>query len=94
MEVAKYLLDQEGVHYLLSIRFNQDPLEGYFGRQCAHGGHCDNPTVHDFLKNSVSLRVQKSVAPTPICGNCEQTTQYQMCVSDSPLPKRRRVVKQ
>lgn len=94
MEVAKYLLDQEGVHYLFSERFNQDPLEAYFGKQRAHGGRCENPSVQQFVKNSVSLRVQKSAAPTPVRGNTCQKTRAQISVSDAPLPKRRRIAKE
>ena len=81
------------MHYLLSERFNQDPLEAYFGKQRAHGGRCDNPTVQQFIKNSVLLRVQKSGAPLPSHGNSYRNIRSEISISDEPLQKRCRIVK-
>ena len=39
VELAKYLLEQDGVQYILSERFNQDPIEEFFGQQRGHGGY-------------------------------------------------------
>ena len=89
VDVAEYLLDQDGVQCLLSSRFNQDPLEEFFGKQRAHGGRCDNPTVEQFLKNSVSLRVQKSAAVAPRRGNCRNLSEAEVIIEDIPIPKRR-----
>ena len=52
VEISKYLLEQPGVHYLLSERFSQDPLEDFFGKQRAHGCWCENPTVQQFIKKT------------------------------------------
>ena len=51
---------------MLSVRFNQDPVEDYFGKQRAHGWRCENPTAQQFLTNSMSLRLQRSAALAPI----------------------------
>ena len=54
-ELGPKLLRMDGVQYLLSEVFSQDPLEAYFSRQRHKGGACDNPTVQQFHYNTVSL---------------------------------------
>ena len=49
VELAKSLLKADGSRFLLSERFNQDPLEAFFGKQRARGGRSDNPTVQRFF---------------------------------------------
>ena len=66
LEVSEYLLSYPGVTALLSECFNQDPLEGFFGKQRSFGGRCDNPTV----KDTTSLRLQGTLAKDPVRGNC------------------------
>ena len=51
-----------GVRYLLSEKFTQDPLESFFGKQRYKGGWNDNPSVKEFMDNTVSLRIQGSAA--------------------------------
>ena len=58
VEMTRYLLALPGVKFVLSERFFQNPLEAFFGKQRAQGGRNDNPTVQQFLKNTVSLRSQ------------------------------------
>ena len=87
VEVSKYLLSYPGVEAVFSERFNQDPLESFFGQQRSHGGHCDNPTVRDFMYTTTSLRVQGSLAKDPIRGNCRRPRNAQG--DDTPIPKRR-----
>ena len=93
VELARYLLNQEGVSYLLSEHFNQDPLEQFFGKQRAQGARCDNPTIQQFMKNSVSIRQQKSASLAPLRGNSTRRSS-QLVIDDTPLPKRRRLFKQ
>lgn len=91
MEVAPFLLQQPGVKFLYSERFNQDPLEAFFGQQRARGGHNDNPTVKQFCDTTVSLRLQRSTAIDPIRGNCRKRVRdTTIRVDDTPLPKRKR----
>ena len=77
---------------MLSERFCQDPLEAFFGKQRGQGGRNDNPTVYQFLKNTVSLRIQSSVATDPMRGNCRKrlTDSEANDVDETPLPKRKR----
>ena len=91
VEMARYLLDQPGVKFLLSERFCQDPLESFFGHQRSKGGHNDNPTVKQFCDNTVSLRVQGAAALNPLRGNCrKRPTEQVIPIDETPLPKRKR----
>ena len=91
--MAKYLLTQPGIKFILSERFSQDPVELFFWKQRAQGGRNDNPTVHQFLKNTVSLRIQSTVATDPTRGNCRMGSRYKddTPFDETPLPKRRKV---
>ena len=88
--MARYVLKQPGVKYLLSERLCQDPLESFFGKQHGCGGRNDNPTVKQFLDNTVSLRVQGSAALDPVRGNCRKRRQTVPFIDETPLPKRKR----
>ena len=59
VEMTEYLVKHEGVKFLLSERFCQDPVEEFFGNQRAKG---DNPTVKEFCDTTVSIRVQMIAA--------------------------------
>lgn len=65
VELARYLLKQPGVNFVLSAKLSQDPLESFFGKQRMRGGYCDNPNVATFLYGAQSLRVQGSTAIKP-----------------------------
>ena len=91
--MGRFLLQQDGVKFLLSERFCQDPVEEFFSHQRSRGGHNDNPTVKQFLENTVSLRIQKSAALAPLRANCSRKRPRQeriIEVDDTPLHKRRR----
>jgi hypothetical protein len=62
IEVSKFLISQKDGLFLLSERFNQGPLESYFGQQRARGGRSDNPSVRNFLYTEQAIRVQRSMA--------------------------------
>ena len=90
VEVTRYLLSQPGVKFILSEHFCQDPLECFFGHQRSCGGRNDNPTVQQFLKSTVSLRVQGSLALKHLRGNCrKRLLDDNMVIDNSSLPKRR-----
>lgn len=95
VELTNYLLDQPGVFYFLSEKLCQDPLESFFGKQRMRGGHCDNPTVQAFLKGTMSLRVQGSMAVKPMRGNCRRGKENKkpLPCDDTPMPKRPRLSK-
>ena len=89
--MTELLLSLPGVEFILSEKLCQDPLESFFGKQRAAGGRNDNPTVHQFCHNTVSLRVQGSAALEPVRGNCRKRSISPTDIVDStPLPKRKR----
>ena len=93
MELTKYLLAQTGVRFILSERFNQDPLESHFGKQRQMKGGNDNPTAAQFNFNENSLRLLGSQALAPVSGNCKRL-QNTREIDHTPLPKRKRRPKQ
>ena len=62
VELSRFLLSLKPGLFLLTERFNQDPLESYFGKQRARGGRNDNPSVRSFLHNEQAIRVHRSLA--------------------------------
>ena len=91
-EMSKYLLNTSGVHFILSERFTQDPLESFFGHQRQRGGGRDNPTAQQFMQDTQSIRVQHSCKP--LAGSNVRTSKHHMEVDanlDMPIPKRRRL---
>ena len=56
-EATKFLLN-EGVEYVLTERFCQDPPEEYFGNQRKLGKRNDNPDMKMFGYNNNTIRVQ------------------------------------
>lgn len=91
VELTRYLLKLPGKKFVLSEVFCQDPVESFFGHQRSMGGHNDNPTVQAFCNNTVSLRVQGTVALNPLRGNCRKRPGDDVIlVDETPLPKRKR----
>lgn len=88
VEMARYLLSQEGLCYLLSEKLNQVPLESFFGKQRMRFGYSENPK---FLYETSSIPIQGSTALKPIWGNCKHGREnVPIAVDNSPLPKRPR----
>lgn len=82
--MARYLLSQEGVCYLLSEKLNQ--VESFFGKQRMRFGYSENPNVKSFLYGTSSLHIQGSML---IRGNCKRGREkVPIVVDNSPLPKR------
>ena len=92
VELVDYLFDVPGVKYILSERLCQDPLESFFGKQRMRNGYGDNPTVQSFMKGTVSLRIQGSVATNPARANCRRGKKRNPLapVDNTPIPKRKR----
>ena len=61
VEVTKVLL-QEGMEFVLTERFCQDPVEEYFGSQRKLGRRSDNPDIRTFEYNSNTIRIQRTVS--------------------------------
>ena len=61
IEATKFLL-QEGMEFVLTERFCQDPVEEYFGKQRKIGRRSDNPDICMFGYNNNTIRIQRSVS--------------------------------
>ncbi|KAK6167020.1 hypothetical protein SNE40_021132 [Patella caerulea] len=68
VECSKFLLS-EGVEFILTSHYNQDPLEEEFLHLRHKGGSNDNPTVYDIKNNLSQMRVIGSTALAPIHSN-------------------------
>ena len=80
-----------GTKFVLTERFTQDPLEEFFGKQRSFGGQNDNPTIMQFVHNTTSLRVQRSIALEPVCGNCRKRYRSKPDVKDASQPLQKRL---
>lgn len=90
VEATKFLLN-EGVEYVLTERFCQDPIEEYFGSQRKHGRRCDNPDIRMFGYNDNNIRIQRSISCQS--GNTrgrKDKSKAWVNVTDDPLPKRKK----
>ena len=83
-------LFDEGYQYILSEHLLcQDTLEQYFSHQRHRTGSNNNPTMAEFLNNSLLLNTTKQVALAPKRGNT--TSQSSAIKIDStPVPKRKK----
>ena len=86
VECVKFLL-VNGIDYVLTERFCQDPLENYFGRQRSLGARKDNPTLRDVGYNDNSIRNQKVFRPIA-AGNC--IDQASIEISNEKIPCRKK----
>ena len=59
IDATKFLLS-EGMEFVLTERFCQDPVEEYFGNQRKFGRRCDNPDLRTFGYNDNTIRIQKT----------------------------------
>ena len=85
-----HLLLAEGAPFILTHKFNQDPLEQHFGHYRHKGGHNDNPTVYDVRHQINSMRVIGSQALAVARGNISRDEGDQdKDIEDLPLPRRR-----
>ncbi|XP_071101730.1 uncharacterized protein [Haliotis cracherodii] len=90
VECVRFLLD-EGANFVLTHRFNQDPLEEHFSHYRQKGGANSNPTVYDVKHTMSQLRVIGSTALAPITGNITNKRGHNdIRVVHTPLTKRQR----
>ena len=93
IDLLAYLFKIPDVCGFLSYVINQDPLEKYFGIQRQSGKSNENPTVFQFIKNSDTIRVIRSIWIDDIIGNCRgHNTKQHMDfeAAKQPLKKRKR----
>lgn len=90
IEATKFLLE-EGMEFVLTERFCQDPLEEYFGKQRQLGRRSDNPDIHKFGYNSNTIRIQRSISCQSgnTRGRKEKERAWEQ-VTDAKLPCRKK----
>ena len=86
VEAAKFML-QNGLDFILSENFNQDPLEQWFGKHRQAGGCNENPTAQQYNYNTSNLRLQGSCCLAPVTGNTRVHRQALRDIDTTPLPK-------
>ena len=91
VEVVKFLISQ-GVDSVLTERFQQDPLEEYFGNQRQRGRRSDNPDPSQFAYNDRALDVQRNIVPIKAgnTGNRSSEKSKWNEVIEEPLKKAKR----
>ena len=96
VEIVKELLSDCNLQqcYILSGKFNQDPLENFFGKVRQSGGWSGNPSAKTVEDATNSIRLQTSsvmdeVRGTPTVRRRLLSTVEPM-TDDTPLPKRSR----
>ena len=90
IEATKFLL-AEGMEYVLTERFCQDPVEEYFGNQRKLGRRNDNPDVCSFGYHDNTIRIQRAVSCQS--GNTRGRKDRQRAwveVTNDPLPVRKK----
>ena len=89
IECVKFLL-KEGMEYVLTERFCQDPLEEYFGNQRKIRNRSDNPDLYQFGYNDNTIRVQLQVSHTSgnTRGRYDKKRAWEN-VTDELVPKRK-----
>ena len=88
-EIAKFLLSQPNVGYLLSESFNQDTCESYFGQQRSRDQRNNNPSEQQFLYNAQLIIVQKSLVSGTSSSITKKKHNLELSPLCRPLPKRR-----
>ena len=84
------LLLRKGMPFVLTERFNQDPIEQHFGIHRTSGGCNNNPTVNQFNHAMVKIRTVGQHAIAPVRGNTKRRLNYPHVIDNNPLPKRPR----
>ncbi|KAH7986066.1 hypothetical protein HPB49_026133 [Dermacentor silvarum] len=70
LDLTEYLLTECGFKYVLTAKFNQDPLERFFGKVRQAAAENDHPDMPTFLQLYRMLAVYSLLKP-PKFGNCE-----------------------
>ena len=89
-EMGRYLFSH-GVHFILSERFTQDPVESFFGHQRQWGGGRDNPTAQQFMQATQAIWVQHSSKPVSQSNVRGAKHHIELDIVNTPVPKRRRM---
>ena len=89
MKTARNCLSHSG--YILSGKFNQDPLEDFFGKVRQSGGWSGNPSAKTAEQATNAIRLQTSSALDEDRGTAKVKrkvlTTAEPKIDDTPLPK-------
>ncbi|XP_022110831.1 uncharacterized protein LOC110990247 [Acanthaster planci] len=88
LKLAQLLLQSPGVDYLLSEKFNQDPLEMHFSKHRGAGGCSDNPTVEQVGYNMFSFYVASKCLKASRKANVRPVDTGKPVLDSTQLPKR------
>lgn len=93
IDLAEELLNEDGVKFLLSEKFSQDPVEEHFARQRRSGGSNENPNLNEFQTQEVSLNLIQSELISDLRGNTQgriSDKRPALDVNDVRLPSKRK----
>jgi len=93
LDLAQELLKEDGVTFLLSEKFSQDPVDVNIARQGRSGGSNENPNLDDFEIQEVSLSLFQCGLTSDLCGNTQNKASYKRPALDGddfPLPSKRK----
>ena len=88
VECVKFCLN-EGMPFVMTERFNQDPVEQHFGVHRSKHGCNNNPTLEEFNNCMVRVRTAGSQALAPWHGNTKRRLELSE-IDDTAIPKRKR----
>ena len=91
MDLAKLLLREYREVYLLSEKFNQDPLEEHFSRHRSRG--VENPNVEAYMHNEKKIILAKSEMLNVVRGNTRGKIKEKRKIDindQTKLPKRKK----
>ena len=94
--IVKYLLNDPGLQskYVLSAKFNQDPLENFFGQVRQSGGWSSNPNSKRVQEATDIIRMQTSSVLDEVRSSAKAKRRILGSegpkIEDTPLPKRTR----
>ncbi|KAH6948109.1 hypothetical protein HPB50_023047 [Hyalomma asiaticum] len=72
IDLCNHLLNKCSFRYVLTAKFNQDPLECFFGKVRQAAGENDHPDMPTFMQVYRTLSIYTLLKP-PKFGNCEAT---------------------
>ena len=84
---------ESGGQFVLSDKFNQDPLEQHFGRQRMKLGCNENAMLSDYMDNELKLQVAKVNLVKIMEGNTRGLNDNETLIDitdTTPLPKRKK----
>ena len=91
IELSKILLGEDGVKYILSEKFSQDPLEEEFAKHRRIGGTCENPKLSQVQNQEVALHAMDSYLITGLTGNTtgRENDREPLSIDDHNLPRKK-----